>query len=74
MTFHKYFIQHRKTIYSLFRYGIVPFSVINHFSIYNYYLDCLDVNMSKKEAIEDTMNYFKVKQRTVYNIITKFST
>ena len=72
MNIYKYIQKHIKVVNVLYNAGFIPFEVKYHMDIYKYYSDCINLNVKKKSAILLTMDYFKISQRTVYNVLKQF--
>lgn len=72
MNLNRYFKRYKKIVNYLFKHGVIPYNVMLHFQIYNYYDDCLNLKIDKKKSIELTMDYYSISQRTMYNVINLF--
>ena len=73
MNLYQYITKNKIVINTLFQRGLLSTSVINNYSIYQYYLDALASGNSKSMSIEMIKERHKISTKTVYQIIKQFS-
>jgi len=73
MTLYEFITKNKSVINTLFKGGVLAYSVINNYAIFQYYLDALENGNSKSMTIEMTMMHFEISNKSVYNVINQFN-
>ena len=72
MTLYNFIKSNKSVMNTLLKCGVVSLSVFNNLEIYQYYYDLRVLEYAKSLSITQTMNHFKVSQKTVYNVLNQF--
>ena len=73
MTLYQFITKNKSIINTLFKGGVLSYSVINNYAIFQFYLDALENKNSKSMSIEMTMKRYDISNKGVYRVINQFS-
>ena len=73
MNLYEYITKNKSVVNTLFKQGLLSSSVINNYSIYQFYLDALEADNSKSMSIELVRIRYDISIKTIYQIIKQFS-
>jgi hypothetical protein len=72
MKIHDLIVQNLAIIRILDKAHLLPARFGIRFKIFSYYMDCLSMGVSRRNAVRNTAKYFGCSDRTVYNAVAEF--